>query len=608
MNPRDAQHGPNRFGDDDAPRPNGHANGQPNGHANGSGDSSNNRRNLSEISHLFLSDLRSLNGSGRTPPKRTPPGGTPPRRPDETIDIAPAEMEGAGDDDVPHVPPVQAVIGARLNGALIRRASEFAASLGATRPVGLVLVEDATVRLLSVTAGSGADEGAPGGPLVVSTAAALRDAVIEMGCDLDRWLVVVGDPRCQHARRLLAAIDEWVLLTVAQHEGVIAGYRTLKGLCDLPMGEPGEDGGATIATPHVTVAMLDATSDADARLHAKKLIGVCRQFLKVDIRDPDDLDEPKATGAMFAPRSSVGAHAVREVVIAALPASGSAELWPTLGSILCPGAAAQAPHLSPEDTEGDFAMFDAAQPTPRPMPEFNIPSIALPPSQRPMASRAVADEWVPQQALNAAEEVSEVQRRMIDLIEVPDVARPPEPQGRPRGPQGQPVPATNAAPAAVVPPPAAVAPAPVSAEPAGRFGGEDEVLDLPLGASVADAVLTRMGVAATPLVPPMLAGGRLCVDRSGELLLVAAAAPGLTDLPSIGRAVTWANDNAQLIGMALAQYRLAQNGTVGLHLLVSRADANAEALRPLMGTGRVSVQSYRRLTWGGRCGVLLDAA
>ena len=60
--------------------------------------------------------------------------------------------------------------------------------------------------------------------------------------------------------------------------------------------------------------------------------------------------------------------------------------------------------------------------------------------------------------------------------------------------------------------------------------------------------------------------------------------------------------------MALTQYRLDESRDVQLHLLVSRADVNAETLRPLMATGHVTVQAYRRLNWGGRSGLLLEAA
>ena len=67
-------------------------------------------------------------------------------------------------------------------------------------------------------------------------------------------------------------------------------------------------------------------------------------------------------------------------------------------------------------------------------------------------------------------------------------------------------------------------------------------------------------------------------------------------------------ENRRLLRMALSQYRLDESAEVLLHLLVSRADANADALRPLMSTGRVTVQAYRRLTWGGRAGLLLEAA
>ena len=136
----------------------------------------------------------------------------------------------------------------------------------------------------------------------------------------------------------------------------------------------------------------------------------------------------------------------------------------------------------------------------------------------------------------------------------------------------------------------------------------EEVIELHTGETVAEVVLARLNLATTPVCPPMLPGAKLCVARDGALTLVAAAAPGLNDLPTIGRAMTWAVENRNLLKMALTQYRVSETADVQLHLLVSRADAGADALRPLLSTGRVTVQTYRRLTWAGRCGVLLEAA
>ena len=45
-----------------------------------------------------------------------------------------------------------------------------------------------------------------------------------------------------------------------------------------------------------------------------------------------------------------------------------------------------------------------------------------------------------------------------------------------------------------------------------------------------------------------------------------------------------------------------------LRLLVDQADLTADVLRPLLQSQQVTVEAYRRLRWGGRTGLLLEAA
>ena len=45
-----------------------------------------------------------------------------------------------------------------------------------------------------------------------------------------------------------------------------------------------------------------------------------------------------------------------------------------------------------------------------------------------------------------------------------------------------------------------------------------------------------------------------------------------------------------------------------LRLLVDHTDLSADSLQPVLHSGHVTVQSYRKLRWGGRTGLLLDAA
>jgi hypothetical protein len=45
-----------------------------------------------------------------------------------------------------------------------------------------------------------------------------------------------------------------------------------------------------------------------------------------------------------------------------------------------------------------------------------------------------------------------------------------------------------------------------------------------------------------------------------------------------------------------------------LRLMVDHADLSAEILQPMLQSNRVTVQAYRRLRWGQKTGLLLEAA
>src|SRR5207248_10569561 len=105
-------------------------------------------RNLSEISHLFLSSIRDKSCNGSAPrPVRTPPPKNPPAH---TIDLTPEEFANVfgGDDRKPQdrgrapVTQVTAMIGSHLNGRQFDRVKEYARHLaaGGTR-VGLIEID-----------------------------------------------------------------------------------------------------------------------------------------------------------------------------------------------------------------------------------------------------------------------------------------------------------------------------------------------------------------------------------------------------------------------------------------------------------------------------------
>ena len=158
-------------------------------------------------------------------------------------------------------------------------------------------------------------------------------------------------------------------------------------------------------------------------------------------------------------------------------------------------------------------------------------------------------------------------------------------------------------------------PAPVRATPSVRQEGSfDDVIDLPdhdvSGKSILTAVLQRVGseLAECPLRPPMCLEARLAVGRDRTMVLLAVANQGLGELQFIGRAYQWLKENQQLIAMALPQFAIDPQQTPRLRLLVDRADLSADILQPLLQSQHIGVQAYRKLRWGQKLGVFLEAA
>src|SRR4051794_12876657 len=95
-------------------------------------------KNLTEISHLFLSSLRDKTTNGAPRPQRTPPASqsSSPAQP-ISIDLTPEEFAQVfGGEDAEQadrgpapVPRISAVIGAHLNGRQFDRAKEYARHL-----------------------------------------------------------------------------------------------------------------------------------------------------------------------------------------------------------------------------------------------------------------------------------------------------------------------------------------------------------------------------------------------------------------------------------------------------------------------------------------------
>jgi hypothetical protein len=159
-----------------------------------------------------------------------------------------------------------------------------------------------------------------------------------------------------------------------------------------------------------------------------------------------------------------------------------------------------------------------------------------------------------------------------------------------------------------------VSAAPPPVQPTAPAAGEYEVLDLPGPSASAESILAAIlhdpaaGLVECPVRAPMCADVRLAVARDRGLLLLAVACQGLGELKLIGRAYQWLQENQSLIAMAVPQFAIDGATTPRLRLLVDQADLSAETLRPMLESAHVKVQAYRRLRWGGKAGLLLEAA
>jgi hypothetical protein len=100
----------------------------------------------------------------------------------------------------------------------------------------------------------------------------------------------------------------------------------------------------------------------------------------------------------------------------------------------------------------------------------------------------------------------------------------------------------------------------------------------------------------------------LAVSRERRLVLVGVARQGLSDLRAIGQAYRWLIENRPLISLAVPQFAIDAHQLPRLHLLVDHADVTADVLQPMLQSANVTVHAYRKLRWGGKTGLLLEAA
>ena len=251
-----------------------------------------NHRSLSDISHLFLSSVREKQMGASALPRRKPPAKRTP-----SVDLTPEEFKQVlGVDEPPppsvvateveapetptQVPPVKVLIASHLGEKQLDAAKRYGRNLAAGgKRVGLIVIDAGEFQLITFDA-SGVAPAEPVEERSAFDARAMRDAVNELSCDIDCWLLLVRNPRVAEARALLRDAESWVVLSTCDHEGIVACYRAIKGLADL-------------SKSRVSLAALDATEPGESDAVFRKLSGVCGQFLSCAVEPEPAVGEAR---------------------------------------------------------------------------------------------------------------------------------------------------------------------------------------------------------------------------------------------------------------------------------------------------------------------------
>ncbi|HEX8522842.1 MAG TPA: hypothetical protein VF669_11335 [Tepidisphaeraceae bacterium] len=521
-------------------------------------EQTNQDRKLSEIGHLFLSTIRQKASNGNAPPRRIPPGQ---RMQELGIDLTADEIatvgaedeieqrhdESLGDEQDIRIPPVTAIIASHLNGKQLDRAREYARHLTADGSrIGMIEVDASEFRLMCF--GSGESEAQPEPDSIESfDAARMTEALNEMSCDVDQWLLLVSTPRIPEARGVLREAARWTMLCTCDHDGVLSAYRTLKGLSELF--------GAEAAKPKLSLALLDAVDEDHAQRISAKVSSACGQFLAWPIESSTSV-QPALESSEYPVLLCRPLHDKTQIA--------AASQWGIVSDFIARSKACGQEDAVEMDTKKWARRLAPSEPPKRLIAEVVVPT---PADEVPEASPSPAHVPLTMSSDHATESApvsfpisqgmhmkpADTQQSVSDVIDLAEDA------------------------------------------------SDVSILSAVLHAKSGDWV-------ECPISPPMCPTARLAVGRDKRIVLVALARQGLTELPNIGHAFRWLIENRGLIGMAVPQMAIDPMQQPQLSLLVDHADSSASTLRPMLQSGQVTVQTYRTLRWSGKKGLLLEAA
>ena len=223
---------------------------------------------LSEISHLFLSAMRDKqNGPRRTPPTARNAPAEPAEQPRVSVDLTPEEFAGvcAGTGSPAVSAPISAVLASHLEDSKCS-VQAYAQHLSAhNQRIGLIEIGANELRLSCLGTGAEGDN--------QETASFfeprhLAEAMEELNADIDRWLVVVQNPKLAESHGAVSAdfaLGAHYRLRIGTNR---RGVSLAQG--PQPIG-PAEINGRGFAGC--------CRWRAEQSAHFKKISGVCEQFL-----------------------------------------------------------------------------------------------------------------------------------------------------------------------------------------------------------------------------------------------------------------------------------------------------------------------------------------
>lgn len=527
------------------------------------------RRDLSEISYLFLSSVRDRQTGAAPRPIRKPPivqrqisdaephfdphPPVPAVHPQVSVDMTPHEFEQMCRGNLPepstdsdlHRTPILAVLASHLGQSCFDQVKTYARCMASdNRRIGLIELTASSLRLWCIESSLGSQEPASSEPpQQVSQPQQISQALDELNWDVQQWLLFIHEAQPQQMDALLKQIDHWTILTSADHDSIVASYRALKGL-------------QSHRPQSLTVAVLGCQTPAEADRVSARLAAVTEQFLRwTPTRTQFIPADSAASDYPVLTYDDAPAHPHNpDAAPANLPPH-----WQVVSSFL---------HAATDETS------PVTQDAPDPLPLHSHTAQAA--SAEPSTLHPFTD---PTPAAQAESPFHQPIRLAANTNSV-DTDHP--------APSPHPTRTVFA-----------------------------DVIDLPdadtsltgLLPAIINHPSSDLTACDIPLPEKMTASARLAVDTQGGLIMLAALQNGLTSLDHAAHAYQWLIDNRRLIALAAGRLGIDCDIPPQLRLYIDWATQPSQSSsQSLLHASGVSLHCYRLLTWHGRTGILLDAA